>query len=56
VSLAPLKWMAPARRQERDIRARFAEFRISPTVWLNVPPARVLVARSPHRSVLRPPA
>lgn len=48
VSLAPLKWMAPARRQERDIRARFAEFAISPTVWRNVPPARVLVARRPH--------
>ncbi|MGQ0575227.1 MAG: class I SAM-dependent methyltransferase [Pseudonocardia sp.] len=47
VSLAPLKWLPPARRQERDIRARFAEFSISPTVWLNVPPARVLVARRP---------
>jgi len=48
VSLAPLKWMAPARRQERDIRARFLEFSISPTVWLNTPPARVLVARHPR--------
>lgn len=48
VSLAPLKRMAPARRQERDIRSRFAEFTISPTVWRNLPPARVLVARRPN--------
>lgn len=47
VSLAPLKWMPPARRQEHDIRVRFAEFAISDTVWRNVPPARVLVARRP---------
>lgn len=49
VSLWPTKWMAPARRQERDIRARFAEFGVSPTVWANVPPARVLTARRPLR-------
>lgn len=47
VSLAPLRWMAPARRQRHDIRARFTEFAVSPTVWRNVPPARVLVARHP---------
>lgn len=47
VSLAALKWMAPARRQERDIRSRFADFTISSTVWANLPPARVLVARRP---------
>jgi len=55
VSLAPLRWLAPARRQERDIRARFAELVISPTVWRNMPPARVLVARRPIRpSMARP--
>lgn len=47
VSLWPTKWMAPARRQERDIRARFGEFAISPTVWGNLPAARVLIARRP---------
>ncbi len=49
VSLVPTKWMPPARRQERDLRARFAEFTISPTVWSNLPPARVLIARRPRR-------
>lgn len=47
VSLWPTKWMPPARRQERDLRARFAEFTISPTVWPNLPPARVLIGRRP---------
>lgn len=50
VSLAPLKWMPPARRQERDICDRFGEFSVSPTVWRNLPPARVLVARRPRTS------
>jgi phosphatidylethanolamine/phosphatidyl-N-methylethanolamine N-methyltransferase len=47
VSLWPTRWMAPARRQERDIRARFADVAVGPTVWANLPAARVLVARRP---------
>lgn len=39
--------MKPAQRQERDIRATFDDVAISPTVWRNLPPARVIVASSP---------
>lgn len=56
VSLAPLKWMAPARRQERDIAARFIDFTISATVWANFPPARVLVACRPRSPEVEQPA
>ena len=54
VSLVPTKWLPPARRQERDLRARFAEFTISPTVWPNLPPARVLRGRRPLAPRPRP--
>jgi phosphatidylethanolamine/phosphatidyl-N-methylethanolamine N-methyltransferase len=48
VTLLPTTWMPPARRQERSVRARFAEVTVSPPVWANLPPARVLVARRPR--------
>jgi phosphatidylethanolamine/phosphatidyl-N-methylethanolamine N-methyltransferase len=41
--------LPPARRQERDIRAVFGDVSVSPAVWRNLPPARVLAARSPLR-------
>jgi hypothetical protein len=47
-SLLPTRWMEPARRQERDIRARFGQVELSPPVWRTLPPAQVLVARSPR--------
>lgn len=48
VTLLPTTWMPPARRQERAVRARFAGVAVSPPVWANLPPARVLVARRPR--------
>jgi phosphatidylethanolamine/phosphatidyl-N-methylethanolamine N-methyltransferase len=39
--------LPPARRQERDLRAAFGDVSVSPVVWRNLPPARVLAARSP---------
>jgi len=50
VSLCLTRWMEPARRQERDIRAMFDDVTIGTTVWRNLPPARVLIARSPLRA------
>ncbi|WP_300019432.1 methyltransferase domain-containing protein [Pseudonocardia sp.] len=47
VTLLPTTWMPPARRQESAVRARFGEVALSPVVWANLPPARVLVARRP---------
>ncbi|QNG55768.1 methyltransferase domain-containing protein [Pseudonocardia petroleophila] len=47
VTLLPTTWLPPARRQERAVRARFGEVAVSSTVWANLPPARVLVARRP---------
>ena len=35
----------PARRQARDLRAAFGSLTASPTIWRNLPPARVLIAR-----------
>lgn len=49
VTLLPTTWMPPARRQERAVRARFDAVAVSAPVWANLPPARVLVARRPHR-------
>ncbi len=40
--------LPPARRQARDLRAAFGEVTGSATVWRNLPPARVLIARSPR--------
>lgn len=47
VTLLPTTWMRPARRQERAVRARFGTVALSPVVWANLPPARVLIARRP---------
>jgi phospholipid N-methyltransferase len=48
VVLAPLRWLSPARRQDRDVRNTFAEVDLVATIWTNVPPARVRVARRAH--------
>ncbi|MEU6132684.1 methyltransferase domain-containing protein [Saccharopolyspora sp. NPDC047091] len=43
------RWAAPARRQHADLRAAFEETVLSRTVWRNVPPALVYLARRPRR-------
>jgi phosphatidylethanolamine/phosphatidyl-N-methylethanolamine N-methyltransferase len=40
--------LPPARRQARDLRAAFGDLAASPTIWRNLPPARVLIARGPN--------
>jgi phosphatidylethanolamine/phosphatidyl-N-methylethanolamine N-methyltransferase len=40
--------LPPARRQARDLRAAFGSLTASPTIWRNLPPARVLIAREPR--------
>jgi phospholipid N-methyltransferase len=42
------RWAPPARRQLRQLRATFEEVVISETVWGNIPPARVYIARRPR--------
>ncbi|GAA3358579.1 class I SAM-dependent methyltransferase [Saccharopolyspora gregorii] len=42
------RWAAPARRQHADLRATFEETVLSRTVWRNVPPALVYLARRPR--------
>jgi len=39
--------LPPAQRQARDLRAAFGSLTGSPTIWGNLPPARVLIAREP---------
>jgi phosphatidylethanolamine/phosphatidyl-N-methylethanolamine N-methyltransferase len=39
--------LPPAVRQVRDLRAVFGEVMAGPTIWRNLPPARVLIARRP---------
>ena len=48
VSLLLTHLLPPARRQERDLRAAFAELTVSPPVWRNLPPARILAASGPR--------
>ncbi len=42
------RWAPPARRLLRQLRANFEEVVISKTIWRNVPPARVYIARRPR--------
>lgn len=42
------RWAPAARRQLRQLRASFEEVVISETIWRNVPPARVYIARRPR--------
>ncbi|MGH3784029.1 MAG: class I SAM-dependent methyltransferase [Pseudonocardiaceae bacterium] len=42
------RWAPPARRQLRQLRASFEEVVISETIWRNVPPACVYIARRPR--------
>ncbi|UBU17956.1 class I SAM-dependent methyltransferase [Nonomuraea gerenzanensis] len=42
------RWAAPARRLAGDLRSAFEEVVTSTTVWRNVPPAVVYVARRPR--------
>ncbi|WP_062206555.1 class I SAM-dependent methyltransferase [Streptomyces sp. NBRC 109706] len=44
-------WTPPARRQRAELRAAFEELLVTRTVWRNVPPALVYVARRPRSSV-----
>jgi phosphatidylethanolamine/phosphatidyl-N-methylethanolamine N-methyltransferase len=41
--------LPPARTQARDLRAAFGSLTAGPTVWGNLPPARVLIGRDPRR-------
>ena len=40
--------LPPARKQAEDLRAAFGSLTASPTIWRNLPPARVLIAREPR--------
>jgi phosphatidylethanolamine/phosphatidyl-N-methylethanolamine N-methyltransferase len=40
--------LPPARKQSADLRAAFGSLTASPTIWRNLPPARVLIAREPR--------
>ncbi|MGH3788361.1 MAG: class I SAM-dependent methyltransferase [Pseudonocardiaceae bacterium] len=42
------RWAPAARRQMQQLRANFEEVVISETIWRNVPPARVYIARRPR--------
>jgi phosphatidylethanolamine/phosphatidyl-N-methylethanolamine N-methyltransferase len=44
------RWAPPARRQVRQLRTSFEEVVISETIWRNIPPARVYIARRPRNS------
>jgi phosphatidylethanolamine/phosphatidyl-N-methylethanolamine N-methyltransferase len=48
VSLLLTHLLPPARRQERDLGAAFAELTVSRPVWRNLPPARILAASGPR--------
>jgi len=41
--------LPPARKQVKDLRAAFVSLTASETIWRNVPPARVLIARDPRQ-------
>jgi len=53
------RWAPPAQRQLADLRDHFGEVVTSPTVWRNLPPAVVHLARRPLtrplRGVIHPP-
>ena len=53
VSLWLLHLLPPARRLVRDMRAAFSDVTVDGPVWGNLPPARVLVARSPGAHLAR---
>ncbi len=42
--------LPPARRQARDLRTVFGSLTASATIWRNLPPARVLIAREPRQT------
>jgi phosphatidylethanolamine/phosphatidyl-N-methylethanolamine N-methyltransferase len=50
VTLRGLHLLPPAHRQLRDLREAFGEVTGGATVWQNLPPARILIARSPRRA------
>lgn len=50
VTLRGLHLLPPARRQLRDLREAFGEVTGGATIWQNLPPARILIARSPRRA------
>jgi phospholipid N-methyltransferase len=48
------RWAPPARQHLRDLRTTFEEVIVSRTVWRNLPPAMVYVARRPRTAALPP--
>ncbi len=50
---AATRWAAPARAQQEDLRSAFEEVTTSRTVWRNVPPAVVHLARRPRARPVR---
>ena len=48
------RWAPPARRQRSQLRAAFQQVSVSPTVWRNLPPAAVSVARRPRAATHEP--
>ncbi|MBQ0924049.1 class I SAM-dependent methyltransferase [Saccharopolyspora endophytica] len=44
------RWAPPARKQHADLKATFEETVVSRTVWRNLPPAVVYLARRPRSS------
>ena len=48
---AVTRWASPARRQLRQLQASFEEVVVSKTIWRNVPPARVYIARRPRNGL-----
>ncbi|WP_311666899.1 class I SAM-dependent methyltransferase [Streptomyces chisholmiae] len=46
-------WTPPARRQRAQLRAAFEEVLVTRTVWRNLPPALVYVARRPRPTTAR---
>jgi phospholipid N-methyltransferase len=42
--------LPPARKQAQDLRTAFGSLTASETIWRNLPPARVLIAREPRKT------
>lgn len=49
IAYAATRWAPPARQELADLRAAFQEVTLSRTVWRNLPPALVYLARRPRR-------
>lgn len=49
IAYTATRWAPPARQELADLRAEFQEVTLSRTVWRNLPPALVYLARRPRR-------